>query len=314
MSMSTGQIIGQRLLALLPVLAVISVLAFGLQALAPGDPARLLVEASGEIPAPPELIAAKREELGLDRPFLVRYVDWVGNALQGDFGRSYRTYEEVRTLYLQRFPASAALALVAGSLSLLVSLPLGMLAAHQHGRGLDRLAQGLAVVGAAAPGFWVALVLMYLFGARLGWLPIFGSLTPRGIILPAVVIALPLIALLTRLIRAATLDVLGSDYLLVARGKGLAPLPLTLRHVLPNVLVTIIPVLGLELAGLLTGAAVIEYLFAWPGIGRLAIDAVLLRDTPVVVGFAIAAGLCVVLTTLLADLLVTFLDPRVRHV
>lgn len=303
-----------RLLAIGPVLVVLSLLAFCLQALTPGDPARLLVEASGVVPAPPELVVAKRDELGLDRPLAVRYLAWLGNALQGDFGHSYRSYEPVSTLYLQRLPATALLALSATLVSLLVALPLGMLAAYQRGGWLDRSIRAVAVAGAAAPGFWVALVLMYVFGARLQWLPVFGSLSLRGIILPTVVVSLPLIAMLTRLVRAATLEVRSSDFLLVARGKGLHPLTLVRRHLLPNVLVSIIPVAGLEVAGLLTGAAVVEYLFAWPGVGRLAIEAVLLRDTPVVVGFTVAAGLIVVLTTLVADLLVARLDPRLRNV
>jgi ABC-type dipeptide/oligopeptide/nickel transport system permease component len=308
-----GYILG-RLAAAIPVLLVISVLAFMLQALSPGDPARLLIEASGLSPAPAEMVAEKRAELRLDDPVLVRYTNWLWNAIQGDLGRSYRSYQPVTKLYLERLPATLALAGAAGAVSASIAIPLGLLAAYKRGRPLDGLAQVVAVTGAAIPGFWIALVLMYVFGARLNWLPVFGSLTPTGIIMPAIVVALPNIAVLTRLTRTATLDVLGQDYVTVARMKGLTNSAVARGHVLPNVTGPVLTVFGLELAGLLTGAAVVEYVFAWPGIGKLAVDAVLLRDTPVVVGFAVAAGLIFVIMNLMVDVLVTALDPRIRGV
>jgi peptide/nickel transport system permease protein len=301
-----------RLLAAVPVLLVVSVLAFTLQALAPGDPARLLLEASGLNPAPPEAVAAKRAELRLDDPLPVRYLDWLRRALTGDLGRSFRSYRPVAALYLERLPATAALAGTAAVLSAVVAVPLGTLAAYHRGRLADAAAQIIAVLGAAVPGFWIALVLIYVFAARLGWLPAFGSLTPKGIILPAAVLALHHLALLTRLTRAAVLDVLGQEFIAVARAKGLATRAIARRHVLPNVLVPVLTVLGLEVAGLLTGAAVVEYVFAWPGIGKMAVDAALLRDTPIIVGFAVAAGLIFVTVNLLVDVAAAALDPRAR--
>lgn len=302
----------QRILSIFPVLLTVATLAFALQAIAPGDPARLLVEASGLSPAPPEAVAAKRQELGLDAPVIKRYLRWIVDAAQGDLGRSHRTYQPVTSMYLERMPATLALALVAAAISAVIALPLGILTAWQRGSWIDRLGQLVAVIGTAAPGFWVALMLMYVFGIRLGWLPVFGSLTPSGIILPAIVVALPNIALLTRLTRMATLEVLSADFLTVARMKGLSEWRLALRHVTPNVLAEISTMLGLQLAGLMTGAAVVEYVFAWPGIGRLAVESALVRDTPVVVGFAVMAGLIFVVVNLITDLLVARLDPRVR--
>ncbi|MBA2451966.1 MAG: ABC transporter permease, partial [Chloroflexia bacterium] len=239
---------------------------------------------------------------------------WLWRTLHGDFGRSYRSYQPVAQLYRDRMPATLALAGVAAAISGGIAVPLGLLAAWKRGGPVDRLAKMLAVAGAAAPGFWVALMLMYLFGVRLGWLPVFGSLTPTGIILPAIVVALPNIAVLTRLTRMSALDVLGADFLTVARMKGLPDTVIARRHVLPNVLVSISTVLGLEFAGLLTGAAVIEYVFAWPGIGKLAVDSALARDTPVVVGFAIAAGAIFVVANLVTDIMVALIDPRLRSV
>lgn len=302
-----------RLAAALPVILLVSVFAFGLHALSPGDPARLLVEASGHTPAPPELVEQKRAELRLDDPVPVRYLNWLAGAIRGDLGRSYRSYQPVTTLYLQRLPATVALAIVAGTISAGVAVPLGLLAAYRRGTPFDAGAQLLAVAGAAIPGFWIALVLMYLFGVRLQMLPVFGSLTPTGIILPAIVVALPNIAVLTRLTRTATLDVLGQDFLTTARMKGLRSSAILRRHVLPNVGLPVITVFGLEVAGMLTGAAVIEYVFAWPGVGRLAIDAVLQRDTPVVVGFAVAAAMVVVFMNLLVDIIVAMIDPRIAR-
>jgi peptide/nickel transport system permease protein len=306
--------VSTRLLAAVPVLLVVSVLAFALQALAPGDPARLLLEASGLNPAPPEAVAAKRAELRLDDPLPVRYADWLTNALRGDLGRSYRSYTPVSELYLERLPATLTLAALAVFLSAAVAVPLGALAAYQRGRALDGLAQLVAVTGAAVPGFWISLVFIFVFAAKLRWLPAFGSLTPKGIIMPAVVLALTHSAIITRLTRAATLDVLGQEFVAVARAKGLHGWTVARRHVLPNVLVPVVTVLGLELAGLITGAAVVEYVFAWPGIGKMAVDAALLRDTPVIVGFAVAAGVIFVLVNLAVDLIVAAFDPRARRI
>ncbi len=307
-----GPLIADRLLSVIPVLLVISILAFGLQALAPGDPARMLVEASGLTPAPEEAVEAKRQELGLDQPVHLRYAEWVTGAAQGDLGRSYRSYEPVTDLYLDRLGATALLAVTAGSLSLLIGVPSGLLAAYRRGSTVDLLGRIIALLGAAIPGFWIALVLMYVFSVQLGWLPAFGSVSASGMILPAVVVALPGIAIMTRLTRTATLDALNQDYVTVARMKGLSERVVLLRHVARNASTSVVTVFGLELAGLLTGAAVVEYVFAWPGIGRLAIDAVLLRDIPVVVGFAVFAGLIFLTINLIADICVALIDPRIR--
>jgi peptide/nickel transport system permease protein len=303
-----------RLLSAVPVMVVVSLLAFALQALAPGDPARILVEASGLNPAPPEAVAAKRAELGLDRPMPERYLLWLTHALRGDFGRSFRSYRPVAALYRERLPATAALAAAAVALTATIALPLGMLAAYHRGRVLDAVAQLVAVAGAAIPGFWLALLLMFLFAVKLRFLPAFGSLTPKGIILPATVLAVHNIAVLTRLTRAAMLDVLSLEFVTVARAKGLREWAVARRHVLPNVLVPVLTVLGLEVAGLMTGAVVVEYVFAWPGIGKMVVDAALLRDVPVVTGFAVAAGLVFVLVNLVVDVTIAAVDPRVRRI
>jgi peptide/nickel transport system permease protein len=304
--------IARRMLSAIPVLILISIIAFGLQSLAPGDPARMLVEASGQTPAPPEAITAKRDELRLDDPVIARYLAWITDAVRGDLGRSYRSYEPVTSLYLDRLGATVMLALAGGLISAGVGIPLGMIAAWRHGTLLDRFSRSIVLIGAAIPGFWIALVLMLIFSVHLGWFPAFGSPTPSGIVLPAIVIALPGIAVLTRLARAATLDAMNNDYVTVARMKGQRERTILLRHVAPNASTAVITVFGLELAGLLTGAAVVEYVFAWPGIGKLAIDAVLLRDIPVVIGFAVIAGIIFLCINLLADIAIRLIDPRIQ--
>lgn len=295
------------------VMLVVSVLAFGLYALSPGDPARLLLQASGMNPVPEEAVVAKRAEMGLDDPLVVRYLSWLAGAVQGDLGRSFRSYQPVTNLYLERLPATVLLAALATLLSCIVAVPLGVLAAYHRGGTLDTLAQFVSVLGVAMPSFWLALIAMFIFAATLQWLPVFGSLTPQGIVMPAAVLALSHLAVLTRLTRATVLDVLGQEYVTVARAKGLRSGEIARRHVLPNVVVPILTVLGLELAHALTGAVVIEYIFAWPGVGKLAVDAALLGDVPIVVGFATLAGLAFVLVNLAVDVGAAALDPRVRQ-
>jgi peptide/nickel transport system permease protein len=302
----------QRLLGALSVLFVLSVVAFGLYALTPGDPAVVLLEANGIHSPPREAIAAKRAELHLDDPLPVQYVNWLAGAVHGDFGRSFRSYTPVTELYLSRIGATAVLACVATLLSLSVALPLGILAAYQRGRLLDRLAQIVVALGGSMPGFWIGLLLILLFAVDLHWLPAFGSPTPSGIVLPAIVLAVANVAVLTRLTRSSVLDVLSQEFVTVAHAKGLSGRAVTLRHVLRNTYIPLLTVLGLVFANLMVGTAVVEYVFSWPGIGRLAVDSALLRDQPVVVGFTVAAGLIFTFMNLLVDVGIAALDPRIR--
>jgi peptide/nickel transport system permease protein len=303
--------IARRLVAVIPVLAVISLLAFALDAVAPGDPAYLLLQAAGRQNITAEDLAAKRAELHLDDPLPLRYLTWLAGALHGDFGRSFRSYTPVTQLYAERIGNTAVLALVAILIGVVTALPLGTFAAYHRGGISDRIAQVVAVVGSALPGFWIALVLIFFLSAQWHLLPVFGAPNPRGIVMPAIVLSLATIPTITRLTRAAVLDILGQDFVTVAGAKGLRHGAVAVRHVLPNALVPIITLLGLETASLMTGAAVVEYVFAWPGIGKMAVDAALLRDTPVVVGFALAAGLIYVSINLCVDIAVSALDKRI---
>jgi peptide/nickel transport system permease protein len=304
----------QRLIGAITVLFVLSIVAFGLYAMTPGDPAVVLLEASGTHSPPREAVVAKRAELHLDDPLPVQYVSWLAGAIHGDFGRSFRSYQPVTELYLSRMGATALLALVSTLISLLVAIPLGILAAYHRGRLPDRLAQIVVAVGGSMPGFWIGLLLILLFAVELHWLPAFGSPTPQGIVLPAVVLAVANVAVLTRLTRSSVLDVLSQEFVVVAHAKGLARQTVMLEHVLRNTYIPLLTVLGLVFANLMVGTAVVEYVFSWPGIGRLAVDSALLRDQPVVVGFTVAAGLIFTVMNLLVDVGIAALDPRIGSV
>jgi len=309
----TRYIVG-RFAAVVPVLFVVSLVAFGLDAITPGDPAFLLLQAQGGDAITPAALAQKHAELHLDDPLPTRYLHWLVSALHGDFGRSFRSYTSVAALYRDRIGNTALLAICAVLLGALVAIPLGTVAAYHRGGAIDGIAQVVAVCGSAIPGFWVAFVSIFVLSAQLHWLPVFGTPTPKGIIMPALVLSLSNIAILTRLTRSAMLDILSREFVQVARAKGLATGTIARAHILPNAVVPILTVLGLEAAHLMTGAAVVEYVFAWPGIGKLAVDAALLRDTPVIVGFAVAAGMIFVTVNLVVDLAVALVDPRVRSV
>jgi peptide/nickel transport system permease protein len=302
-----GRVIGGVL-----VLWLVSMLAFGLLAFAPGDPARLVLSASGVDLPTPEMVAAKRAELGLDAPAPMRYLGWLTSAVQGDFGASYRTGRPALEVYAERFPATLLLAGLAVIVTLAVGVPLGVAAAAKRGGALDALLQGVAVLGAAAPGFWVALVLILVFAATLRWLPALGSPTLAGMVLPAAVLALPNIAIVARLVRAGTLDALGQLYITTARGKGRSARGALLHHALPNVLVGTLTAVTLEIAYLLTGTVIVETVFAYPGVGRLAADAALVRDMPVLALCVLMAATIYLLCNWLADLGMALLDPRIR--
>lgn len=239
MSSLLRQIAG-RLLSGLIVLWMVSVLAFLIIHAAPGDPARMLLNANGLDAPPVEAVEAKRRELGLDQPLLKQYSNWIGGIVQGNFGSSYHSGKPVWLMYRERLPATLLMAGLALMLSLSIAIPLGLLSAIKRHSLLDHAAQLLAVIGAAIPGFWIGLVLILVFAAKLRWLPALGSATFKGMLLPAIILALPNIALTSRLVRATTLDVLNQQYIVTARAKGRSEHGLLFAHALPNVAASLI--------------------------------------------------------------------------
>lgn len=309
--------IGRRILATIPVMAVVGLFVFSLLYFAPGDPAAII---AGD-QATPDDVARIRASLGLDRPFLVRFGEWSWQILHGDLGTSIFTNLPVTTMIGQRVQPTVSLMLVTLILAVVVAVPLGVVAAWKAGSLIDRLVMGLAVMGFSVPVFVVGYVLAYVFALELGWLPVQGytpieqGLWPwfANLILPAVTLGLVYIALIARVTRATMLDVLSQDYVRTARAKGLAQGPVLFIHALKNAAVPIVTVIGIGIALLIGGAVVTETVFAIPGLGRLTVDAILRRDYPVIQGVVLLFSFVYVLVNLAIDLFYTVLDPRIRY-
>ncbi len=289
---------------------VVSFLVYVGLTFAPGDAAEALL---GEH-ASAEQIAALRQELRLDAPLWERYGRYmVGVLTRGDLGRSLVSDRQVAELLLERLAPTLALAMVAIGLAAILGIGLGLLAAARQGSRLDLLVVGGSVLGLALPPYWVALLLVQLFALRLHWLPVFGSGSLAHLVLPAVTLALPGAAMVARLVRANVVEVSGADFVRTALAKGLSARRVLLRHVLPNSLIPALVILGLNLGHLIGGAFVVETIFAWPGLGRLTVQAIFDRDIPVVMGAVLAVAPLCLLVNLLVDVLHGLLDPRLRH-
>jgi peptide/nickel transport system permease protein len=271
--------------------------------------------------ASPEAAAALRRAMGLDRPILVQYVEWLGGALVGDLGRSIQYDVGVARLVVSRLAVTLPLTVLAALFMLVTAVPLGVYAATRQGRVGDYVAMLVSQLGIAIPSFWAGLLLILLFAVRLGWVQAGGfdgwgaGLWPgiRALLLPAFVLGVVQAAILTRTTRAAVLEVLRADHVRTARAKGLAEGAVTWKHVVRNALLTIVTIVGLQLGQLLTGSIVLENVFYLPGLGRLALGAISARDLPVVQGVVLFVAVTVVTLNFVVDLLYTVLDPRIRY-
>ena len=254
-----------------------------------------------------------RERLGFNDPLLVQYGRFVAAAARGDFGESLRYKQDALRLVLERLPATLALAGAALALTFCVAIPIGVISATRRGSVVDYVGMGGAVLGQAVPGFWLGLMLIYLFSVRLGWLPTGGTGTPAHYVMPCVVLAAFYAARMARLTRSSVLETLGEDYVLTARAKGLAERVVIAKHALKNSAIPIVTRAGLETGQLLGGAVITETIFAWPGVGRLIVQALLNRDFPVVLAAVFVISLTYTLVNLLVDLLYGWIDPRTRR-
>ena len=310
----------RRLLQAIPTLLVISFLIFSLLYVTPGDPVELIFGTEDQ-----SLSEEQRqiimEEWGLDKPFLIRYKDFVVDALGGDLGVTYATNQPVFESVMERMPATFTLAAFAMILSLIISVPLGMLAALKHNSIWDSLATALATIGVSLPKFWFGLVLMIYFSLKLGWLPSTGSadLMTDGlgeflkhIIMPGSALALGMAATQTRMIRSSMLDVLGQDYVRYARSKGLREKIVIWGHAFKNAMIPVITVVGSEIGSLLGGAVVTESIFSWPGVGRLAVNSISKRDYPMIQGITLLLCTSYLVINLLVDIVYAWVDPRIR--
>jgi peptide/nickel transport system permease protein len=306
----------RRLLQLIPVILLSSFLVFMLLHLVPGDPAETVAGPD----ATPDVIAAVRHKMGLDRPLAVQYGIWLGNIARADLGNSYISKMPVIDLVGYAFPATIQLTLAALFLALVISLPLGVLASLKQASKLDLFVQGYTALGLGVPNFWLGILLILMFALILGILPPGGRIDPlqnpalglKTLILPAVTLGIQMSAVFTRFVRTAMLEVLHEDYVRTARAKGLQERVVVVRHALRSALVPVVTVVGLQFGRLLGGAVVVESVFAWPGVGRLIIQAVEQRDYTVVQAALLWLVLVFLLINLITDILYAFLDPRIR--
>ena len=307
----------RRVIATVPVMAVVAFFVFSLLYIAPGDPAAVI---AGDQATPAD-VERIRQSLGLDRPFLIRFGEWVWQILHGDLGTSIFTNLPVTTMMAQRFEPTLSLMLVTLVFAVAVAVPIGVLAAWKAGTWIDRVIMAFAIFGFSVPVFVIAYLLAFVFALELEWLPVQGY-TPlaggiwpwfQNLILPAVALGCVYMALTARITRAAMLEVLQQDYIRTARAKGIGQRGILFVHALKNASVPIVTVIGIGVALLIGGAVVTESVFAIPGLGRLTVDAILRRDYPLIQGLVLLFSFVYVLVNLLVDLSYTLLDPRIRY-
>jgi peptide/nickel transport system permease protein len=307
----------RRVLATIPVMLVVALFVFSLLYIAPGDPAAII---AGDQATPAD-VERIRESLGLDRPYLVRFGDWLWHILHGDLGTSIFTNLPVSHMIAQRIEPTLSLMVLTIVFSIIFAVPLGVLAAWKHGTWIDRVVMLICVLGFSVPVFVFGYLLAYVFALTLDWLPVqgFTSISDgfwpflRGLVLPTVALGLIYVALLARITRATMLDVLSQDYVRTAKAKGVGQRQMLFVHALKNAAVPIITVIGNGVALLIGGAVVTESVFAIPGLGRLTVDAILRRDYPIIQGVVLLFSVTYVLVNLVVDLLYTVFDPRIRY-
>ena len=305
--------LGRRLLQIVIVLFGISFFTFGLTYLSPGDPAEIMLTECGNIPTP-ELLEQTRAELGLDKPFLVQYGNWLKGVLTGDMGKSYSMKVPVVEKLVSCFFPTLKLALASLLIMILFSIPLGILSAVYHNRWPDYLVRGLTFFGVSVPNFWIGLILLSIFGVQLRWVTVSGGSTDfKSLVLPAVTLAIAMSAKYTRQVRIAVLEELQQDYVTGARMRGLSEKKILWKHVIPNATLPLVTLLGLSLGSLLGGTAVVEIIYNWPGLGSMAVKAISCRDYPLVQGYVLWIALLYMGINLLVDLSYERLDPRLKE-
>lgn len=296
--------LGGALMILFGVAAITFVLLYAL----PADPAVQLAGRS----ATAQTVANIRHELGLDQPLIVQFIHYLGNLVQGDLGRSYTQKTEVMTLILARLPATLILMVSGILVEVAIGLTLGTIAALNRGGFVDRLVMTVSFVGVSAPQFVVALLLLYVFAATLQWFPMSGFGTFSHVVLPALTLGVLGAGWYARMVRSAMIDVLNQDYVRTARAKGVAERAVVLRHAVPNALLPIVAMIGIDIGQFMGGVVVVEAVYGWPGIGQLAWQAIQQVDIPIIMGVTLISSLAIVIGNLIADLVAPLIDPRIR--
>lgn len=302
----------KRLLQLIPILLAITFLSYGMMRIAGSDVVEQKMEnTSGTVSQ--EMIDNARAELGLDKPFVVQYFTWLGNLLRGDMGTSYVSNKPVFSTFVSKLPATLLLTAVSILLTVLISIPLGIWSAVKQNTATDYVIRTASFIGNSLPNFFVSLLLMYFFAIRLGWFPVIsGSVSLQSVALPALTLAIAMSAKYLRQVRATVLDELSKDYVLGARARGVKFSTTLIKSVMKASLVTIITLLTLSIGSLLGGTAIVESIFMWDGVGKLAVDAINMRDYPIIQAYVMWMAIIYVVVNLITDLSYHFLDPRIR--
>ena len=303
----------RRVLQFIPVLLGITFLAFLLIYLSPSDPVSVRMSAGG-ISVSPEIMESMRRSMGLDRPLLIQYGDWLWNILHGNMGKSYITDADVLDQILKALPYTLKMAGASLLLTLCISIPVGILTAAMQNSKFDYVVRVMAFVGNALPNFIIALCLMFIFSYRLGWIPVLATTKPIGLILPALTLALVMSSRYIRQIRAAMLDELGKGYLVGLRSRGLSETTILYKNVLKNIMVTVITLTGISLGSLLGGTVIVETVFTWPGLGNLIMEGISQRDYPVVQAVIVWMASAFMVVNLLTDISYTVFNPKIKDI
>ena len=302
----------KRLLQLIPILLAITFLSYGMMRIAGSDVVEQKMENTGETVSQ-EIIDAAREELGLDKPFVVQYFTWLGNLLQGDMGTSYVSNKPVFSTFVSKLPATLLLTVVSILLTVVISIPLGIWSAVKQNRATDYVIRTASFIGNSLPNFFVSLLLMYLFAIRLNWFPVISrGVSLQSVALPSLTLAIAMSAKYLRQVRATVLDELSKDYVLGAKARGVKFSTTMMKSVMKASLVTIITLLTLSIGSLLGGTAIVESIFMWDGVGKMAVDAINMRDYPIIQAYVMWMAIIYVLVNLITDLSYRVLDPRIR--
>lgn len=303
----------RRVLQFIPVLLGITFLAFLLIYLSPSDPVSVRMSAGG-ISVSPEIMESMRRSMGLDRPLLVQYGDWLWNILHGNMGKSYITDADVLDQILKALPYTLKMAGASLLLTLCISIPVGILTAAMQNSKFDYVVRVMAFVGNALPNFIIALCLMFIFSYRLGWIPVLATTKPIGLILPALTLALVMSSRYIRQIRAAMLDEMGKGYVVGLRSRGLSETTILYKNVLKNIMVTVITLTGISLGSLLGGTVIVETVFTWPGLGSLIMEGISQRDYPVVQAVIVWMASAFMVVNLLTDISYTVFNPKIKDI
>ena len=303
----------RRVLQFIPVLLGITFLAFLLIYLSPSDPVSVRMSAGG-ISVSPEIMESMRRSMGLDRPLLVQYGDWLWNILHGNMGKSYITDADVLDQILKALPYTLKMAGASLLLTLCISIPVGILTAAMQNSKFDYVVRGMAFVGNALPNFIIALCLMFIFSYRLGWIPVLATTKPIGLVLPALTLALVMSSRYIRQIRAAMLDELSKGYVVGLRSRGLSETTILYKNALKNIMVTVITLTGISLGSLLGGTVIVETVFTWPGLGSLIMEGISQRDYPVVQAVIVWMASAFMVVNLLTDISYTVFNPKIKDI